>query len=216
MPDEDTAVGFAGKYYGDTYPETTYGRKDDHSFSANPDMSYAFSDNLTGNFFYSYERVYYNFDDMTSLSGAVVASNFRWNRNTTNQVHTLGAGFDWKATSRLNVGLDYTFQRGNTAWDTSGVSDGDPVNTSTSYYNYTIVKLPSDTSTTHSLKLQGVYEVMDNVALNMGYGIERFTANDYLYQQAANDPTYANFTLPGEGDPDYLVQTVGAAVHVKW
>lgn len=222
-PMDTLSMDMNGKYYTDAYPDTIYGITHDSVVTANPDISYAVNDDLNTHFFYSYERASYLLNAVSTQSGTAAvapftATPFYWSRETTSIAQTLGASADWKYSDKLKFNLGYLYQRGTIGFemDGSGYCALAACGGASSPWNYNIVQLPDSRSRLHSGSISGEYALMDDMTLTFGYGIERYTAHDYLYDLSASDPAHTNVALPGDGNPSYLIHTVGAGLHVKW
>ena len=219
-PRDNLSLDLNGKYYEDTYPQALYGLTKDHVITVDPDVGFAVNDKVNTHLFYAYEKAYYLLDSTSgNQSGTAPSVPFYWNRGESSVAHTVGANADWQATSKLKFNLGYTFQLGTIGYGMDGSGLCPTVGScggATAPWNYTIVQIPDSRSTLNSANISGEYKLTEAATISLGYGIERYHSNDYLYTQAATSPLYANMVLPGDGSPNYTVQTVGVGIHMKW
>src|SRR5262249_40775618 len=155
-------------FANDYYPNSPLGVTADRKLNIDPDISWSPFKELVTHFFYSYEEVFYELHDTLTPGGG--GAPFSWSIGTPNTVHTAGFDSNWQATDDLKVGIGYTFQYGNTAFDESGAGTG---SLGTSPFNFIITPLPSNTSVLNTLNLHGEYSIADRASVLFGYTYER-------------------------------------------
>jgi len=236
-PNDQWSIGVNGKFETNSYhyPNGMTGTKRDANATIGPDVSYSPTKAVTTHLFYNYEQIYYvNMGNgagstnvaasTTASSGAVTpastANGYGWSASTTDSVHTVGLGGDWKVTDRLKLGIDYTFSYGDVGYNLyNGIIVTNPG--TASYVNNPT--LSSVSSSMHSVKLHGEYELAENITLLAGYGFDLYKDNDWSYgwnpvilqnQSSATTPFYG--LTSGESNSGYRVHSVYTAVRFKF
>ncbi|MHB1204306.1 MAG: MtrB/PioB family decaheme-associated outer membrane protein [Rhodospirillaceae bacterium] len=154
------------------YFNSPLGLSSTESILMDGDVSYAVAA-FTATAFYSFERLlshqrgYYAFN--TNLTNP--AQN--WTGHDHDTVHTAGVKADWEAIAhKLKLGLSYTLSDGLT----------DIRVEATPFTAFARVSpLPEVRAITHSAGLKADYTLKENMALRVGYNIERHIGDDWAY-----------------------------------
>jgi hypothetical protein len=214
-PTSDLTASLMVKFAKDTYPEGTYGLRNNHNLSVGPDVSWQISKSLSAHAYYTYQQIFY---DQASiyLSGGYT---FPWTSQSTDSVNTFGAKLDWQAIPDvLKFTLDYNLSAGDTAY-----AFGDSVfpalgtvatTTPTLVPSLTWKPLPDVKSTLNVVSLRGEYTFRPDMTMVFGYAFERFTYKDFMYFAGATQ--YANALLPGTVQPNDSVHVVYAALRFRF
>jgi MtrB/PioB family decaheme-associated outer membrane protein len=241
MPIDEVTLGINGKLENNRYRYQAgqTGVKEDSNASIGPDVTYMPTKAVTLYGFYTFQQIYYNnFGNGCPSSGTTPgtagscpsgfsqgqpANGFGFNAATTDVVHTAGVSADWKPIDRLKIKFGYTFSYGDVTYNMfDGLSA--PV-TLFSYEN--IQNLPKVSSSMHSLRLTGEYEMADNVSLLAGYSFDLFKDNDWAYgwnplilaNSTAGGGTTVNSVntlTSGESQPTYRVHSLFTGVRVRF
>ena len=206
-PVDAVSVGFNAKYAHDNYPSTQDGMTNDYTLTAGPDLDVRLNDNLATHFFYNYERIYQNY------AGGAAANPSQTSERSLDANQTAGASLDWKATDKLKVAANYTFQYGTTTYDYF-LNAAAAASTTTPFIAAGAGGVPMVSQVMHALSLTGEYELSPGLALWSGYSYQRLSVADFGNNFATT--TYSNFQLPGDYNPNYNVHTVAAKVKFKW
>src|SRR5208282_3298423 len=190
-PDHSLSGSFMIKYDNDDYPQSTLGLRSNDSISLGPDLTWQPTDDLTLHGYYTYQRVFYNQNDVywtpptCNANGFLMtaACNGQWNGKTTDQVHTVGFEADWKAIpDKLKIKLSYNLSYGDTAFvisDGGALALGAPANAS-----LVTAPLPDVVSLLNSLNLRVEYNLRPDITLFAGDTLERLDYQDYAYNSS--------------------------------
>lgn len=214
-PSEEWDFGVNGRYqtHHYNYPVSMTGTQRDYNANIGPDVSYSPTKSITTHLFYTYEEIYY----VNRGNGVPSTLNgYGYSATTTDSLHTAGLSADWKVTDRLKLGTDYTFSYGDIAYN---LFDGGLVSTSStaaSYYN--IQNLPTVSSSMHSLKLHGEYQLAPNISLLAGYGFDLYKDNDWStgWSPVVLASGVTSYTTSGESQSSYRVHSLYTAVRFKF
>jgi MtrB/PioB family decaheme-associated outer membrane protein len=225
-PADNLTASLMVKYANDTYPDGSYGLRNNRNISIGPDISWQAAPALSVHAFYTYQQLYYNqasvyeSSTFTGLPPTPSASQFvvPWTSKTTDSVHTAGVNLDWLAIKDvLKFSLDYNFAYGNTAYalGDSVVFFGPAVaGSQITQAAINLQPLPNVKSMLNMVSLRGEYTFTPNTTLMMGYAYERFTANDFM---GGISPTqYAGALLPGTPSQSDAVHVVYAMLRLKF
>ncbi|MGO8866012.1 MAG: MtrB/PioB family decaheme-associated outer membrane protein [Alphaproteobacteria bacterium] len=208
-PGHEWNGSFMVKFDNDDYPQSTLGLRSNDSISLGPDLTWEPTDDLTLHGYYTYQRVYYNQNDVywtTSTCNAngftsTAACNGQWNGKTTDQVHTVGFEADWKAIpDKLKIKLSYNLSYGDTNFvisDGGALALGAPANAS-----LVTAPLPDVVSLLNSLNLRAEYALRPDITLFAGDTLERLDYQDWAYTAST---IYSTGLLPGDSKPSYFI-----------
>jgi len=211
-PSHEWSGSFMVKYDNDDYSKSTLGLRNNDSISLGPDLTWQPSDDLTLHGYYTYERVFYNQNDVYSTSTScnsngftmTAACNGEWNGKTTDQVHTVGFEADWKAIpDKLKIKVGYNLSYGNTNFvisDGGALALGAPANAS-----LVTAPLPDVVSLLNSLNLRAEYNLMPDVTLFAGDTLSRLDYQDFAYTAST---IYSTGLLSGDSKPSYFINVV--------
>ncbi|MDR3437112.1 MtrB/PioB family decaheme-associated outer membrane protein [Telmatospirillum sp.] len=243
-PNELFTVGVNSKLEANHYHylEGQTGTNSDYNASIGPDLTYSPTKLVALHAFYTYQEIYYSNGGNGCAGGgsvagttatattcangqtkAIAANGYGYNSTTTDSVHTVGLSADWKPIERLKLGVEYTFSYGDIGYN---LYDG--ITTTTTAYSWENVQnLPNITSSMHSFKLRGEYELASNISLMAGYGFDMYKDNDWAY--GWNPVVLANTTIgggtayssvstltSGESQNSYRVHSLYTGVRVKF
>lgn len=234
-PNDQWSVGANGKFETNSYhyAEGMTGTKRDANATIGPDVSYSPTKAVSVHLFYNYEQIYYvNMGNgcpagggttaATSTTGRCTSSanfapnGFGYSAATTDSVHTAGLAGDWKVTDRLKIGADYTFSYGDVGYN---MYDGISIANSTLSYANNNISLSNVTSSMHSVKLHGEYQLADNISLLAGYGFDLYKDNDWSYgwnPVVLTNATTINTLTSGESQNSYRVHSIYTAIRFKF
>ncbi|HKO07086.1 MAG TPA: MtrB/PioB family outer membrane beta-barrel protein, partial [Alphaproteobacteria bacterium] len=219
-PDHSLSGSFMIKYDNDDYSQSTLGLRSNESISLGPDLTWQATDDLTLHGYYTYQRVFYNQNDVywtTSTCNAngflmTAACNGQWNGKTTDQVHTVGFEADWKAIpDKLKIKLSYNLSYGDTAFvisDGGALALGAPANAS-----LVTAPLPDVVSLLNSLNLRVEYNLRPDITLFAGDTLERLDYQDYAYNSST---IYSTGLLPGDSKPSYFINVFFMGVRYRF
>ncbi len=83
-------------------------------------------------------------------------------------------------------------------------------------WNFNVVPLPSNRTVINSLSLQAQYQWDPTTSIVLGYQYEQLDSLDYVNDQTATSPFYANAILGADGSPNYEVSIGTVAYRVKF
>ena len=219
-PDHSLSGAFMIKYDNDDYTRSTLGMRNNDSISLGPDLTWQPTDDLTLHGYYTFQRVYYNQNDVywttttcnSNGSTMTAACNGQWNGKTTDQVHTVGFDAEWKAIpDKLTIKLGYNLSYGDTAFvisDGGSLALGAPANAS-----LVTAPLPDVVSLLNSLTLRFEYKLRPDVTLFAADALERLDYQDFASTSAT---IYSSSLLPGDNNPSYFINVFLMGVRYRF
>lgn len=213
-PFDGVSVSLMGKASKDTYPAAanTLGMRNNHNFSAGPDLAWEVSKSVQLHAFYTYQQLY--FDESAAVtSGGVLPFTIK----DTNSVQTAGFDADWQAIpDKLKITFDANLSMGDTAYALGeGVIPASVTTNSLNTYGYlNFTPLPDVKSTMITLGAKGEYTINPNTTLMFGYAFEKFNYKDFVNNIGATQ--YANAFIPGTVNPNEGIHVAYAAVRVRF
>ena len=219
-PGHEWNGSFMIKFDNDDYPQSTLGLRSNSSVSLGPDVTWQPTDDLTLHGYYTYQRVYYNQNDVywsTATCNAngfttTAACNGEWNGKTTDQVHSVGFDAEWKAIpDKLKFKLGYNLSYGDTAFvisDGGALALGAPANAS-----LVTAPLPDVVSLLNSLNLRAEYNLRPDITLYAGDILERLDYQDWAYTAST---IYSTGILPGDSKPSYFINVFFMGVRYRF
>lgn len=208
-----------------TYPQaetlvgTGQGWKDDYRVSVGPDITYRPTNRMSYHMFYTFQRIFYdaigNGACADSNTGGCAGSAGYFQDQYTSDVQTAGFESKWQITSKLNVGLHYTYSYGRVFYGLyNGVEVSDPT---LSYQN--VINYPQIISRMTDAKLTANYAVHANLNLLFLVGWEYYKDDNFNDSAAAiqgEGSSAIGFLTPGYGSPYYSVGYVMVGVRARF
>jgi len=225
-PLNDLTASLMVKYDNDTYPDGSYGLRNNHNISVGPDVNWQVTPALSAHAFYTYQQIYY---DQSSIYQSTTGSGLPYtptasqyivpfSNKTTNSVQTAGLTLDWQAIKDvLKFSADYTFAYGDTAYamGDSVVFFGSSVaGSQLTQSNINLQPLPDVQSMLNMVSLRAQYTFRPDMTLTLGYAFERFTYNDFMLGTSSTQ--YANLLLPGTPNTNESVNVVYAMLRYRF
>ncbi len=217
MTSDAITTTFGANYALDDYDDTTIGLTEGETIGAKADVSYAASENLTAYGYYAYDRTRYeqkghrfvSFPPLNNLTDPAQ----RWSVETTDQVHTLGAGIAWAGfAENVNLTLDYAYSRARTAYDPAGgVSSNGP----TGGGGATTDDLPDVETDIHSVELAADYAVTAGVTVRFAYLFEYYDSADWALDGVGVDSITEVLWFGGDS-PDYTAHVIGISTVIAF
>ncbi|MTJ83789.1 MAG: MtrB/PioB family decaheme-associated outer membrane protein [Telmatospirillum sp.] len=213
MPTHEWNFGLNGKWEGNHYHYLSgqTGTQRDYNASIGPDVTYSPVKTIDLHAFYTYQEVFY---DNRGNGVASTINHWGWDANTTDSIHTAGLSGTWKATDKLKLTADYTFSYGDIGYNLfDGISVANPTQ---SYQN--VQNLPSISSSMHSFKLRGEYDLTSNISFMAGYGFDMYKDNDWAYgwnPMILSSGTITSLTS-GESQSSYRVHSLYTSMRLKF
>jgi hypothetical protein len=90
-PTSDLSASLMVKFAKDTYPEGTYGLRNNHNLSVGADISWQISNTLSAHAYYTYQQIFYDQASIYLSGGYALTS------QSTDSVNIFGAKLDWQA-----------------------------------------------------------------------------------------------------------------------
>lgn len=213
VPSHEWSFGVNGQLEENHYHylDGQTGTNRDSNASIGPDVTYSPSEHIDLHGFYTYERIYY---DNGGNGVAKATTGQGWDVNTTDSVHTAGASATWRATDRLKFDTEYTFSYGDVGYNMFG---GISVASQTESYQ-NVTNLPNVSSSMHSVKVRGEYQLTPNISFMAGYGFDLYKDNDWSYGW---DPVVlssgaVSSLTSGESKSSYRVHSLYSSMRVKF
>jgi len=208
------------------------GLKQDYALSLGPDITYRPLPKLNMHFFYTYEKLFYNFQGNGACSTAAdIAANagtptactgsvgYDLNKQTTG-THTVGVSGEWKVTDKFKLKGDYTISYGSVAFtEFNGVFvTGVPTASLQSYQN--VSNYPDINSLMNSLRLTATYEATPSIELIGMVAYSSFHNTDWNDSAGpivgtTTGSTSIGFLTPGYGAPNWSVAMIMGGVKFK-
>lgn len=209
------------KFAGDSYPQTTYGLRNNHNLEIGPDVNWQITPALNAHAYYTYQQIFYDqtslYESGTNFGPSGTGYYVPWENKTTDSVHTFGLAVDWQPIKDvLTFSFDYNLSYGDTAYalgDGMALIGGSITSAST-IASLNFQPLPDVTSMLNMIQITGQYKFRPNMTLIFGYAFEKFDYNDFM--NIAAPTQYANAILPGTLTPNAVVQVVGAGVRIRF
>jgi MtrB/PioB family decaheme-associated outer membrane protein len=212
-PSRQWSAGVNGQWEANHYHYLSgqTGTTRDYNASIGPDLTYSPVERIELHGFYNYEQIYY---DNRGNGVSSTVNGYGFDANTTDSVHTAGLSGSWKATDRLKLGVDYTFSYGDIGYNLFGGITS--ATTTESYQN--VQNLPNISSSMHSVKLHGEYQLTSSISFMAGYGFDLYKDNDWAYgwnPVVLSSGTVSSLTS-GESQSSYRVHSLYTAMRVKF
>jgi hypothetical protein len=144
----------------------------------------------------------------------------KWSANTKDKVNTLGftAKKNNLMASRLDLSGALIYTRATTDTNVSGgtylqnplLTNTTGQTTAVAFYYLPAAALPSVTTNTIELRLNGKYKLDKSSALHLGYSYQHMKAVNYAYDGMQMATVVGNTLPTNETAPSYTVHTIGA------
>lgn len=210
MTSDTLGFSVGANYALDDYNETTIGLTEGRNLGAKADVTYAASDRLTAYVWYAYDEMGFDQSGHRFTAGETppVDATRDWSIDTTDRVHSLGLGFDWRnSASDLRLTADYTFSIARTSYDVTGGTAANTAGTATD--------LPDVETDIHSIELAAEYDASPGVTLRLAYLFEYFDSADFALDNVAPDTMDAVLWFSGDS-PDYTAHVVGISTVIAF
>lgn len=214
-------IALMTRYASDTYPNTTFGLRNNNNLSIGPDVSWRISDSLEAHAYYTYQQIYYEQSAVYASSGQPALptnANYYvpWTNKSTDSVHTLGITLNWQAIPEvLKLAFGYNLSAGDTSYalsDGLGVI-GQAQTTQTGVGGLTLQQLPNINSMLNIISVRGEYTFRPNWTMLFGVEYERFTFKDWT---GVGPTQYANAIFPGSYNLNESAVVLGAGLRVRF
>jgi MtrB/PioB family decaheme-associated outer membrane protein len=195
-PNDKLSVGADMEFLKDDYANMFLGLREATGMTWNLNATYVFSDRLSANAFYGYERL--TSDQAGSARIDVPPVDEPWLEYDRNLTQTLGFGFNWKAIpDKLDVGADVVYADYAGQMRYAGAPD-----------------LPKLGARLTGVGVHGVYKLKENMSMRVGYRYERYKESDW----AKNGELDAIATLLslGAAPQDYATHLVTVALRYEF
>ena len=197
-------VSFMGRYVEDDYDSVRVGLKQSTNISSTLDINYNPNEMLSLYGFFSYEyfkniqRGFRRFSNTQALALRDPANN--WKVKTSDDIYTVGTGIEWQVIKdKLEIGFDYTFSNAITETNTKAGS------------NLSNLLVPDLTTSLHSLRLRGDYQLQRNIRLRLSYRYELLDTNDFALDNV-NESTIDDVLSLGNRSPNYNAHIIAVSV----
>ena len=192
-------TGISARYTNDDYDETVIGRTSRDNLSGTLDLSYMPNENVNTYAYYTYDRIN---NDQAGCDGCdtfdPTSTDDMYSYDTTDQVHSVGAGMTMKASEKVDLAMDYVFSHANTEIDPFIATGG-------------AVGFPDIETTIHSLNLRADYKVNKQMSLRLSYLFEYFHSKDFALDGVGPELIDRILWL-GYSSPDYTQNAVGISL----
>jgi len=216
QPTKSISVGLNGKGTYDTYESLPlggigWGLLRDYDVSGGPDLTWSPSKKTNAHVFYEFDEKFT--DAMTAAGKGAYGGPPLTNQNT-DITHTAGVGGNWQVDDKLKLNTNYVFVYGNT---TNYLFD----NLAGPCSIVVACSTPKTSSSMHTFKLSGDYEVAPGITWSALYGLDVMKSSDWMYQMglsAGNSgPALTNVALLNT-DPsaNYFVHSISTRVKFAW
>lgn len=167
-PTDTLSLGFDAEYVKDDYRDMYLGLNQADGVNANVNVTYAFSQRLTGSAFYNYERL--SSDQSGASWSTVPVLEEPWLASDRNVTETVGVNLNWVAIpDKLDIGVDLVHAEYQGDLDYEGGID-----------------LPRLKAKLTGLGVHGVYKLKDNLSMRVGYRYERYKESDWSKSAVVN------------------------------
>ena len=210
-PNAKLSLSASGNYFDEKYGQTLYGLTRSHGGFADGDINFEPTKTLATHAFYTYQETFYLLQDRVTPGGG--GAPFYWSLGTPNIVHTYGASVKWRATPKLTLNAETSYQHGATAYNEVGNASG---SLGSSPWNFHVVTLPSNHTMMTNLNLTLDYQLQPGAMVSLGWLYQYLKSLDYLNDQTATSPYYANELIGADGSPRYSVNVIRVAYRAKF
>ncbi|MDD5388033.1 MAG: MtrB/PioB family decaheme-associated outer membrane protein [Gallionellaceae bacterium] len=231
------ALGFSADYNRDKYKDAAFKQSD--STILNVDLSYAASEKMSLNTFYSREDrdsklagkylvssttagAKVNGVAATNLLGGAcnvanhpcILANWDWNMSQADKVDTWGVGAKYKGfiSSKLDMNADLLYIQASTPVSAGG--GGSLVSDGAAAPDYTWFapgSYPKITSKTTQLRLTGNYMIDKSQAVRVSYMYQHLKSSDWQYDAYTNPVAMQSFIGTGQTSPNHTVNAIAVS-----
>jgi MtrB/PioB family decaheme-associated outer membrane protein len=158
---ENLSLGLSVDYNKDNYKYTVLGLNKATGYTLSPNLTYTFSEDLSGAAYYTYDRQKSWQSGREWIVAPPISS--LWAEADTNLTHTVGLNFTWKVIpEKLDVGTDVVYSTFTGKMQYGNGAD-----------------LPDLTSTMSALGVHGTYKLKENMMLRAEYRYEKYRSYDW-------------------------------------
>ena len=210
MTSDALSMTFGANYAFDDYSDTTIGLTEGEDIGAMADLSYAASQNVTTYAYYSFnqarlEQKGHQHALFPPTLNDLVDSGQRWSIETTDRVHSVGAGLVWTGMAEnLELTLDYAYSQAVTSYDAASGAEIGPAE-----------DLPDVETDIHSIQLAADYEVTSAVTVRLAYLFEYYDSADWTLDNVGQDSIEQVLWFGGDS-PDYTAHVVGISTVISF
>lgn len=198
-PTDEIGLSLLAKLADDDYPEVKIGLQESEKRSLAADLSFTPAANWMVSVYYNYDN-YTNQQTGFARRGGGRPTPFypesvrdpanNWSVQSEDNVHTFGAGIDWKLMGkRLDLSLDINY--------TDAQTETDPFSAGTPF-----LPLPDVNTEIGTISLTSNYQLQPGRELSFGYVYERYQSDDWSLDGAGIN-TLSNILLLGNQSPEY-------------
>lgn len=202
----------------DDYDKSTLGLTRSEWYRAHFSASYAVSDELSGSVYTGYDR--YQADQSSrAFRGGPEKNAFAiypplpqasdpdqdWDIDSTDDSVTLGVNLQWQFAADKQLKLDYSYVESQ-AQQAVATQPGGTVAAS---------DLPDVNTDMHHLQASGIWQMRDNLALQLDYQFYSFKSDDWAWESVQAD-TIGKVLTFGQTNPNEDIHYLGASVIYSW
>lgn len=200
-----TTWSVSGQWQKEDYHDTSLGLTDREQWRASVDWNRTMSEQVMLHGFYAYEE----FDDTINghqfRPGQSLTNPAQdWTRDAKDRVHSLGAGFTWAASDKLDIDVNYTAELARTNYNFSAGAAEQPV-----------TDAPTLKSTLHSVDVTADWKMREDRRLRFGYTYEYFDSTDFAVDNIGVNSVSRILTF-GNGAPHYSANVIGVSYVANW
>ena len=202
-PTEKFSINSRVDVNNDNYTESQYGLTNAHGWTASVDVSYAFTENLSANTFYTYERMSSTewSRSFNNQAAAVSTADLDWTNLTVDSTDTLGAGLQYKGLlkGKLTLAANLIFVSGNTE-----------ITTRTGSALAAALPLPDLHSDLNIIDINGNYIINKHSSLRFAYLHQELSSQDWGYDDVTAT-TLSNVIGTNQTSPAYTDNVFGVS-----
>ncbi len=206
------------QWQDDDYDKSTLGLTSSKWYRVHFSASYALSDQLFGSVYTGYDR--YEADQSSrAFRGGLEKDAFAvypplpqasdpdqdWAVDTTDNSITLGANLQWQVAPDVSLKLDYSYVDTQANQDVATQPGG----------SVAASDLPSVNTSMHHVQASGIWQLQDNLSLQLNYQYYSFKSDDWAWEGVQAD-TIAKVLTFGQTNPNEDIHYVGASVIYSW
>jgi opacity protein-like surface antigen len=180
---ERTDVGLDTSITWDEYLNSVIGVLDGRSAAVAADVAFAFSENFSATAYLSHEQI-----ESSQANAEALAQSPLWSADNRDTTDTAGAGIKYRASDKLELGVEYTYARSTGEIDMSG----------------SVVAFPDLTTRLNSARLYVDFTPREKLALRLSYWYEDYRSDDWSFDDVAPS-TISNVLAFGQGSPSYHI-----------
>jgi MtrB/PioB family decaheme-associated outer membrane protein len=206
------------QWQDDDYNESALGLTSSKWYRAHFSASYAVSEKLSGSLYTGYDQ--YKADQSSrAFRGGPEKNAFAiyaplpqasdpdqdWAIDSTDNSITVGANLQWQVAPDVALKLDYSYVDTQAQQDVSTQPGG----------TITATDLPDVNTSMHHIQASSIWQVQDNLSLQLDYQFYSFKSDDWAWDDVQVD-TISKVLTFGQTNPDEDIHYVGASVIYSW